>query len=340
MKLLPLIFVLLPQTPGAAEPVDCIPSSPLSLSVRIGTDPVPQQVLLVGGGTPALRIVDARSGATLWSAGTAAPASQRYAAMTAAFAGSLIALDTDHDGLHDRLYAGDLHARLWRFDLHNGRTADHWSSGGVFADFRNTSGRGFRAPPDVSLATAPGTAPTLHIALGTAAPGHVDADNRFYVLRDHAPFDPWTDEQYADWRPLREADLSLVTTIGPSPATLNPAGYYIELGSGEVITPSLTVAGRIVLAIAQTSAEPVIGCRSAFSVAALDLVRGQPLLDAAGAWRRPLREVLPGNAVLTLAANPAGTATSMLCTLGAVRVAECDVDLRPRRSWWRRGDAE
>lgn len=340
MKLLPLIFVLLPQAPGAAAPVDCIPSTPLPLNVRIGLDTPPRQVLLSGAGTPALRIVDPRSGALLWSTGAAAPASQRHPGMTAAFAGSLIALDTDHDGLHDRLYAGDLDARLWRFDLHNGRDAAHWSSGGVFADFSNASGRGFRAPPDVSLHSAPGMAPWLDIAVGTAAPGHVDADNRFYVLRDHSPFEPWTDAQYEDWQPLRETDLSRLVTTGPSAATTNPAGYYIELGHGEVITPSLTVAGRIVLAIAHTSPAPMMGCRSAFSVASLDLAQGQPLLDAEGNWLRVLREALPSTASLVLAANPAAPATSLLCSLGSARVAECDVDLRPRRSWWRRGDAE
>jgi hypothetical protein len=340
MKLLPLIFVFLPQAPLAAEPADCAPSASLPVSVRIGSDAAPRQALLVGGSAPALRIVDARSGMTLWSAGAAAPASQRYAAMTASFGGSLIALDTDHDGLHDRLYAGDLEGRLWRFDLHNGAAAGDWSSGGVFADFSNTAGRGFRAPPDVSLADAPGMAPWLNIAVGTSAPGHVDADNRFYVLRDYAPFESLTIAQYGDWQPLREADLSLVATVGPSPGSLDPEGYYIELGSGEVITPSLTVAGRIVLAIAGTSAAPATGCRSAFSIASLDLARGQPLRDATGNWRRLLREDLPLNAVLRLDAIPSGAFTSALCSLGDARVAECDVALPARRAWWRREDAE
>jgi hypothetical protein len=168
----------------------------------------------------------------------------------------------------------------------------------------------------------------------------VDADNRFYVLRDYAPFESLTAAEYGDWTPLREADLSRVTTIGPSPGSRNPAGYYIELGSGEVITPSLTVAGRIVLAIAQTSAAPVTGCRSAFSVASLDLARGQPLLDAAGNWRRLLREDLPLSSVLSLATIASGASTSALCSLGDARVAECDVDLPARRAWWRRADAE
>ncbi len=44
MKLLPLVFFLLPQVAGSAatEPVDCLPAAPLPLNVRIGTALVPQ----------------------------------------------------------------------------------------------------------------------------------------------------------------------------------------------------------------------------------------------------------------------------------------------------------
>lgn len=337
MKLLPLILVLLPGTPEAAEALDCIPSAPVPLTVRIGSDAPPQRALLVGGDAPALRVVDAGSGATLWSAGAATPASQRYAAMTAEFAGSLIALDTDNDGLHDRVYAGDLAGRLWRLDLHNGVAAADWTSGGVFADFSNPAGRGFRAPPDVSLTMNHGAAPWLNIAVGTAASGRADADNRFYLLRDHAPFHAWTQAQYEDWQPLHEDDLSLVNTTSGSPPSQNPAGYYIELGRGEVITPSLTVSGRIVIAIADPTSS--LGCRSTFSVAALELLQGRPLLDADGNWRRTLPGDAPATATFALRMAP-GSTTSALCSLGDARAAECDVELAPRRSWWRRGDAE
>ncbi len=119
-----------------------------------------------------------------------------------------------------------------------------WASGGVFADFSNNAGRGFVAPPDVSLAAPPRAAPWLNIALGTAAPGYPAANNRFYVLRDYTPFAARTDAQYRDWQPLHETDLLRVATAGLPPQEEVVAGWFIELGTGEVITAAVTVAGQ------------------------------------------------------------------------------------------------
>lgn len=337
-----LLLLLLALAPArAAESLDCVPVRPLLLTVRIGEGTPAQRVLLAGGEAPSLQIVDSLTGATLWSAGAAAPATQRFAAMTAPFAGSLAAVDTDNDGLHDRLYAGDLAGRLWRFDLHNGAPASTWASGGVFADFSNAAGRGFRAPPDVSLAVASRTAPWLNIALGTAAPGHVAADNRFYMLRDYAPFTAMSEAQYNDWPPLHEADLLRVTTVGEPPEEEIVGGWFIELGDGEVLTSAVTVAGRTTVAIAEATGGPTAGCRSSFSIATLQTDSGRPLRDALGNWRRLLSTQLPTDAAFTLTMDAAGAAPARaLCSLGGERIAECDVDTRPRRTWWRRGNAE
>jgi hypothetical protein len=289
----------------------------------------------VGGGTPALRVVDVDTGATLWSAGTGA-ASQRFAAMTAGFAGSFIAIDTNGDGLHDRLYAGDLAGRLWRFDLHNGAAADAWASGGVFADFSNTSGRVFLAPPDASLA-ADATRRWFNIAIGTAAPGRSDANNRFYVLRDYAPQVAWTDAQYADWQPLREADLLDASTTLPT--TIPDAGWFMQLHGGDVIAPALTIAGRIVFAIAETTG-PLTGCRSAFSVVGIDAQRARVLGEDTGTWRRPLSGEHLVDSAFQLTTTVVGDMARALCSFGTEAVADCDVDLRAHRTWWRRGDAE
>ncbi len=66
----------------------------------------------------------------------------------------------------------------------------------------------------------------------------------------------------------------------------------------------------------------------------------RPVLDASGNWRRILSGGIPTGAAFTLETNAGANGTSALCTLGDARVAECDVDMRPRRTWWRRGDAE
>ncbi len=334
-----LLALLHAGAAAAADLADCLPQSPVLLNIRIG-ESLAQHALLVGGGTPALKLVDVTTGALLWSAGASRPAAQRFAAMTEPFSGSVIALDTDNDGLHDRVYAGDLAGRLWRFDLHNGAAAGSWASGGVFADFSNGAGRGFRAPPDVSLAAPPGVAPWFDIAVGTAAPGHVDADNRFYVLHDRAPFDAWTDAQYRGWQPLRESDLQRITATGERRDELLHAGWFIELGSGEVITASLTVGGRIVLAVAESTTQSAVGCRSAFSIATVDPGRGPVSFDARGSWRNLLPDVLATDASFTLSTIVDAEAASATCALGGTHITDCDIDTRPRRTWWRRMDAE
>jgi hypothetical protein len=332
-----VILAMLSCTAHAAV-TDCLAVAPLALNVRIGTDP-PRQLLLVGGDTPALRITDAATGEILWSAGGGTEALQRFPDMTAPFAGSITALDTDNDGLHDRIYAGDLAGRLWRFDLHNGAALDALVSGGIFADFSNQSGRGFRAPPDVSLGVAPGLGPWLDIALGTSAPGRTDANNRFYVVRDAAPFEAWSTAQYRDWSPLHETDLQQVTYPGNPAGTTWMDGWFVALDSGDVLTASLTVGGSASFAIADTI--DATGCRAAFSLVTLDLGTGRLQSDSGGNWRRPIALDLPLTATFTftqLVSNPAEPRAS--CAFGGTAVAACDMDMRPRRTWWRRSDAE
>ena len=330
-----LLFVCAGVAAGA-ELSDCLPDLPVALTVRIGAA-APVHALLRGGDAPALQVIDAQSGAPLWSAGAAAPVTQRFAAMSAPFAGSLIALDTDGDGLDDRLYAGDLAGRLWRFDLHNGAPAGTWASGGVFADFSNDAGRMFLAPPDVALMSPPGAAPWFSIALGTAAPGRADADNRFYVLRDTTPFASWSDAQYHDWQPLHESDLARVAGTSAAADGGSGPGWFVALGGGDVLGAALTASGRTVFAIADS----LTGCRSAFSLATLDLAQRRLVSDASGAWRAAVAGELPLGTSFALIADtggvPAGTAR---CQFGDVHVADCDVDLRPHRTWWRREDAE
>lgn len=339
MKQLAWLLLLWPGAElRAAAPMDCLTVSPLSMRVQIGTGG-PRDVLLIGGNDPALRVVDAATGEVLWWAG-GATASQRFASMSAPFAGGFTALDTDHDGLHDRLYAGDLVGRLWRFDFINGAAADRWSSGGVFADFSNEAGRGFLAAPDVSLATAPGTSPWLHIAIGTAAPGRVEASNRFYVLRDHAPFQAWTDEQYRDWVPLREQDLVQIDSTAEASTAATDTGWFIVLDQGDILSASITVAGRTVFAIADTPTNPAAGCRSAFSIAALALATGQLQRDSGGRWRRTLATDLSLDSAFAVVVGTDIAAITALCSFGSARTAECDVDLGPRRTWWRREDTE
>jgi hypothetical protein len=328
---------------ASADVRECLLPRRLPMVVRIGETP-PVDAWLEGGNSPALRVVDAGSGRVLWSADATPPVSQEFPAMQADFAGSLTVIDLDGDGLHDRIYAGDTSGRLWRFDLHHGAGALRWVSGGVLADFSSAEGRGFVAAPDVSLVAPAGMAPWFNIALGTASLGATAASNRFYVLRDHAPLDSWNDAQYREWRPLRDADLLRILPGEPLPPADTAAGavdsgYFIELGNVEVLTSSLTTAGRAVFAMAQSAPQTAGGCRVATSIATLDLTRGalgRFDVDGGPAWQLPLtRLVRAGTDFMLTTAGPAAA-----CTLDGQPIAACDLDLTPMRTWWRREDAE
>jgi hypothetical protein len=338
-----------------AQILDCVPAAPLRVTVRIddGTNnPAPRSLLLIGDASPSLRLMDPDTGRTAWSASAAGPTAQQYPAMTAAFSTSLTALDTDADGLHDRLYAGDLSGRLWRFDLHNGARVDHWTTGGVFANLADpVAGRAFVAAPDVSLSAPAAGRPWLSIALGSASLSSRAANNRFYVLRDYAIAEQWSQAQYTRWRPLRETDLTLSdgTQLDNESAATDDqrgSGYYINLGSGQVLAPSITVAGRAVLAVAEAYPSFANHCAVPVSVSAFGIDTGHSLFDVnndgvmnRSDWRVTLPAVMPATTAFALTVNNDGRTTAT-CVLGDASIPACRVDTSLSKSYWRREDAD
>jgi hypothetical protein len=329
--------------PAISARPSCLPQSAVLLQVRIG-DSKPMAALLQGGLETTLSLFAATSRRLLWSADESMSAIQVFPGLSAPVTGSLTAIDLDADGLHDRIYVGDMAARLWRFDLHHGEAAAEWATGGVFADFSNGEGRGFLAAPSISLSTTSGASSWLDIAIGTAAPGSASANNRFYALRDRAVAGSWTSDEFDAWEPLRETDLVHARATPQAAAeaamTIDPAapGWYVELGSGHVITPTITVHGRAVLAIAAEVPRDSDACEVFARIANFDLATSQmrPSGSPAG-WSVPLAAAIPASARFTLGTEVGGLAP---CTLGGERIAACDVDTRPRRTWWRRLDAE
>lgn len=316
----------------------CLAGSPVPIIVRIG-EATPRHALLRGGMSPPLEVIDADTAQGMWSASASPPAHQRFDAMHSPFAGSLLPLDLDGDGIHDRIYAGDLAGRLWRFDLHHGQPAHLWASGGVFADLSSGALRGFMAPPDVSLSAGTSVeAGWFNIALGTARLGPAPVTNRFYVLRDRYPFELWPQQRYQQWRALRESDLVRLTQPGASLAGPAPNGYYIETGASDFLSPSITVSGRATLALADPSPHPGTDCTIAAVVSSVDLTTGtrSGILPADGGATAPIAVSMSAGDSFRLLR----TGSRAECLLGQTHIPSCDVDLSPRRTWWRREDAD
>lgn len=335
MVLAAATVLVCPAAP-AAQLSECLPVGVALINVRIGSGP-PVPAMLEGGIETPLTLFDAATGTLLWSAAGHAAALQRIPGLDAPITGSLTAIDLDNDGLHDRIYAGDMAGRLWRLELRHAAAAAEWASASLFGDFSNDQGRGFIAPADVSLSAPPGSSPWLNIAIGTAAPGNPAASNRLYVLRD-----PDIAPSGKPPRPLHERDLHRAQALpqenADSPPDPDHQGWYIELGSGHVLAPTLTVNHRAVLVISSSVPLDGAACEVFVRIAELDLLR-EALIPASlrGEPTRPLAVPVPAGATLEIARVTAGIAE---CTLAGEHVPACDVDTRARRTWWRRTDAE
>jgi hypothetical protein len=334
------LFALLDIAPlpaaEAAVPA-CMAGPPAGIVVRIGAG-APRHALLRGGVSPRLEVVDADTLQSLWSAAASPPARQLFAALGSPFAGSLLPLDLDGDGVHDRIYAGDLGGQLWRFDLHHGLQAEHWATGGMFADLASGL-RGFVAAPDASVPADTSSPPAvLNIALGTVRLGPAPVENRFYVLRDRFAFESWNQDRFDQWRPLRETDLVHLPRLGATIQGPAPNGYFIEVGGYDILSPALTTSGRATLALAEAGAFMGARCSVAAVVSSIDLATANELRVPATADTASSRLTLSMRAGETFALHREESRAA--CTLGETRITACDVDLAPRRTWWRREDAD
>ncbi|MCW9024114.1 MAG: PilC/PilY family type IV pilus protein [Gammaproteobacteria bacterium] len=252
----------------------------------------PENVLIFGGGYDttqdnaslpaddvvgrAIYIVDADTGVRLWWAGpTGSGANLELADMKNSIAADIKLVDSNLNGVIDRLYTTDLGARVWRVDLdedHTGNDANTLATAGAIADLGGAdaeNNRRFYYAPSVSFAARHGER-FYAIAVGSGYRSHpLDAviQDRFYMIRDTdidvgPPKD--ADGNPTSYTTLTEADLYDATdnTIGEGDQTQSAAatssltsshGWYFELNEldgsyiGEkVMSSPVTFAGVII----------------------------------------------------------------------------------------------
>lgn len=279
------------QLPGIGETW----STPTIARVRVqgATQNGENLVLIIGGGyddaqqnyqfTPdasgnRIFMVDAASGALLWSAGApSSPGSPdlQIAGMTNSIPGRVVVLDTNGDQFADRMYAADMGGRVLRFDIFNGRPRSQLVTGGVFAALgagdTGTSNiaenRRFYYAPDVALIQRRGADPYYNLAIGSGYRGHplhTETRDRFYSLRDRNPFARFSQAEYDAQTPLLDANLTDITdVIANASIGVNSPGWKLELRLGggggggwtgeKVLSEALTVDGTLLF----TTYEPV-----------------------------------------------------------------------------------
>ena len=218
-------------------------------------------------------MVDASTGKLLWYAGATNPATPDAEpnlpldvagrAMDNAIPGRVTVIEHNGDGFADRMYAGDMGGRVWRFDIVNNSEPDDLVRGGVFAQLGNggadspsdANNRRFYNAPDVALFQRRAEPSYYNIAIGSGYRGHPlnrDTVERFYSLRDPDPFAVFAQTVY-DTRDVITDDDSDLPDVSTNPAgstvTTASKGWKYTLnrnGTGEkVLAEAITVGGTI-----------------------------------------------------------------------------------------------
>ncbi len=197
-----------------------------------------------------LFIVDAESGARLWSAYKAG-IDMKYSVPSRV---SVIGLETDaagkavvnKQGLVTQIFVGDMGGQVWRFLINNGSSGNGLATGKVFASIASdtaATARRFYHEPAIALINANNKV-NLTVSIGSGYRGHpLDKiiQDRFYSFR--------TEDLNALGATLTEGDLydaSSLTkdnTVGQQ-ALLKKSGWYINLAAnGEKVLSSTMVIG-------------------------------------------------------------------------------------------------
>lgn len=207
-------------------------------------------------------MVDAETGALLWSAGPSG-ADLNLVKMTNAIPSAITVIDTDGDRFADRMYAADLGGRIWRFDIFNGNTASTLVTGGAIAQLgagsvspavAQVDNRRFYSSPDVTPVQTRGASPFFNIAIGSGYRGHpLDSTttDRFYSVRDKQPYAHLTQANYNAIVPILDGNLVDITA---NPAgTAVPAsqpGWKLSMtrnGAGEKVLAESTTVNNVIL---------------------------------------------------------------------------------------------
>ncbi|HEC15619.1 MAG TPA: VWA domain-containing protein [Sedimenticola sp.] len=214
----------------------------------------------------AIFIVDAETGALVWSGGPDVSFTKRFDDMLYSIPSDITLVDINLDGLTDQMYVGDMGAQVWRFDIHNGNVANALVTGSVIADLGGSTAvdnRKFYYPPDVALLSKPGYN-SLSIILGSgwrAHPLDTVVNDRFYTMRlsdIYAPPADSNEDGEPDYPKYTEADLYDATAniigegadsekLAANSALEGLHGWYIHMeDSGEkVLSTATTLDGTI-----------------------------------------------------------------------------------------------
>jgi type IV pilus assembly protein PilY1 len=325
-------------------------------------------------------MVEAKTGTLLWSAGgpgsTPVPDllfNTSGKEMNNSIPGNITVIDTNGDQFADRMYAGDMGGRIWRFDIFNGQPRATLVTGGIIAKLgaggispaAASENRRFYNAPDVSLIQFRGIDPFYNIAIGSGYRGHpldVKTTERFYAIRDKQPYAQLTQDDYNRYTPILDSDAALIdVTSDPvsTKVTSDDKGWKLTMnrnGTGEKVLSEATQVNNVVLFTSfQPSTVVVNPCfpttiNRAYAMTAFG---GKPAIDLNNDGKIDGNDIsttlaqqgIVGDVVVALQRKGASDPGDPLrpktvCLVGTELLKKC-VDVGGTvRTFWNRGDAQ
>jgi type IV pilus assembly protein PilY1 len=237
----------------------------------------------------AIYIVDANTGAKLWSAGSSLGHSLELGEMTNSIPADPTIGDLNSDGLIDVLFAVDITGQVFRVDFSKSPTnASDIATGGMIfdlGDIDNDSSndaanfRRFYNAPDVSLFGHRGEEPFFSIAVNSgyrSHPKNSDVTDRLFVLYERSVFAAPAEYELRD-----VSDLFDATSLAAD-RTNYPNGWFKSFSNGEKgLSPSVTFGGRLLFSTylpQGTAASLCSGSTGGGRLYNLDILTGRTVL--------------------------------------------------------------
>ncbi|MBU1330578.1 MAG: pilus assembly protein PilY [Gammaproteobacteria bacterium] len=273
-------------------------SAPVKTKIKVGATIT--DVLVFGGGYDPdqdsatvrtadnqgndLFIVNAKTGALIWSASSAGIGGMDYSIPSGVNVISLQTneqgqLTTDPDGLAGQIFVGDMGGQVWRFIMKNGSSD---ITGGVFASVAGTdvaSARRFYHEPELALINVKNKV-NLTVNIGSGYRGHPlnkVIDDRFYSFRTEDLGGTSSTNSVLTEADLYDATSLTQATDAQREALLAKRGWYIQLiPDGEkVLSRPLVIAGNLYFntyepRANQNSCQAATGVTRAYQVSLLD----------------------------------------------------------------------
>jgi type IV pilus assembly protein PilY1 len=242
-------------------------------------------------------MLDLKSGAVLWRAGSDIGANLQLASLTRSIPTKIRVVDISGDGYADRMYASDMGGQVLRFDIRNGQVPASLVTGGVIAQLGaegnsvgNADTRRFYNSPDISIFNDNiQNRRFIAISIGSGYRAHpldTTVADRFYSIRDRDIFNALTQTDYNSYDVVQDGDLVEVSGQVGTLIGADDRGWKFTLPPDQmVLADSVTFNNEVFFTAFSPDSAAAATCSAGFGqnyLYRMAIANGDPIADLDG----------------------------------------------------------